>query len=132
MEQQEIEQSDSPSIRIAEVADWVRRIYAADYHAASSLTKREWVMEYAGAHGLDFNRQYMGDIGAKLIQVRAILGTLAEADRLAMMDLIVIVESALNMTGSLDPATARTLRTLPPLEWTDLGSTKPLRPEFLH
>ncbi|MBV7542035.1 hypothetical protein [Acidovorax sp. sic0104] len=127
--------SDKPApstIRIKDVADWVRRVYASDYYAAHSLTKREWIMEYAGNHGLDFNRQALCEVSAQLIKARSLLATMPEADRFAMMDLTMMVEATLNMTAALNPAVAQVVRALPPLEWSDIEPPAVLRQGTLH
>lgn len=127
--------SDKPAIKpilIKDVADWVRRVYASDFYAASSLTKREWIMEYAGNHGLDFNRQPLLEVGALLIKARSALGSMPEADRYAMMDLTMMVEATLNMAAALNPAVAQVMRTLPPLEWSDMEQPTVLRTGTLH
>lgn len=129
---QESDKQTRKPIRIKDVADWVRRVYASDYYAASSLTKREWIMEYAGNHGLDFNRQPLLEIGALLVKARSALGAMPEADRYAMMDLSMMVEATLNMAAALNPAVAQVTRALPPLEWTDMEQPVVLRNGTLH
>lgn len=120
------------AIRIKDVAEWVRRVYAAEYHAASSYDKREWIMEYAGRHGLGFDKSKIGAAGAFLIQTRAALGSMPEAERYAMMDFVMMVDATLNMAAALNPAVAQLVRDLPPLEWKDLGPTQVAESPTVH
>lgn len=49
-----------------------------------------------------------------------------------MMDLTMMVEATLNMAAALNPAVAQVMRTLPPLEWSDMEQPTVLRTGTLH
>lgn len=120
------------SIRIKDVAEWVRRVYAAEFHTASSQDKRDWIMEFAGHHGLSFDNRKVADAGAFLIQTRAALASMPEAERYAMMDFVMMVDATLNMAAALNPAIAQLVRDLPPLEWKDLSASQAAGNQTVH
>ncbi|RYE40367.1 MAG: hypothetical protein EOP24_41165 [Hyphomicrobiales bacterium] len=126
------EKPHASAIRIKDVAAWVRRVYAAEFHTVSSHDKRDWIMEFAGRHGLSFDNRKVGDAGAFLIQTRAALASMPEAKRYAMMDLVMMVDATLNTAAAFNPATAQLVRDLPPLEWKDLSASPVAQSQTVH